>query len=118
MNSEEHPIPFKITHRRPDFRPVNHRGTPGKQPRPSTNPVLTGQLPNIEDEVVGTSDTEELAFDLALQRPSYWLAPSLYPVSLHTTDPDALSVSNLAVGPSQAQPETVRHLCYIHIEVH
>jgi len=107
MNSDGDVDPLDLGCTRPKLILVNHRGASREQPRATTNQVPAGGADTIEDEVVETSDNEELAVDLALQRPSYWLAPSLYPPLLQTTDPERLCLLPRAVGPSSAQPSPV-----------
>lgn len=86
---------------------MNHHATPREQRQASSNRLPAKQMSEIEDDVVETSDQEELAFDLALQQPSYWLAPSLYPLH-QTTDSTSPCFSQQAIGSSSAQPSTVR----------
>jgi hypothetical protein len=95
---------------RPKLIVVNYRGGSREQLQAAANQVPAREASAIEDEIVETSDNEELAFDLALQRPSYWLAPSLYPPFLQTTDPERLCLSQKAVGSSSAQPSPVRSI--------
>jgi len=112
MNSEDDVDSLNLGYGRPNPIVVNHRGAPREQPQATANQVPAGEAPVIDDEVVETSDNEELAFGLALQRPSYWLAPSLYPPILQTTDPSRLCLSQQAVGPSSAQPSPVGSTLY------
>ncbi|SRR5258706_1688159 len=96
--------------RRPNLNVVNHRGASKEQPPVTSNQVLAGEASDVEDEVVETSDNEELALDLALQRPSYWIARSLYPPVPQTTDPKRPRFSQQAVESSSAQPSPVRSI--------
>jgi hypothetical protein len=112
MNSDDDVDPLNLGCTRPNRIIVNHCGAPSEQPRATINQVPAEVASGTEDEVVETSDNEELACDLALQRPSYWLAQSLYPPFLRTTDSKPLYLSQQAVGPSSVQPSTVSSILY------
>jgi len=108
MDSDDDADPLNLGGRRTNLSRVNHRGAPKEQPRPTPIHDPAIETSGIEDEVVETSDNEELAFDLALQRPSYWLAPSLYPPFLQATDSKLPCLSQQAIGSSSVQASTVR----------
>jgi len=112
MNSDNAMDPLNQGCSRPHLIVVNRCGAPREHPQHTANQGPAVGASEIEDEVVETSDNEELAFDLALQRPSYWLAPSLYPPFLQTTDPKPLCLSQRAVGASSVQLSTVRSISY------
>lgn len=107
MNSDDNVDPLNLGFGRTSLSVVNHHGSPKEQYQATSNHYLAREVSDSNDEVVETSDNEELAFDLALQRPSYWLAPSLYPPFLQTTDSKPSRLSQPAIGPA-AQPSTVR----------
>lgn len=112
MNSDDDVDSLNPACRRPNLIVVNHHGASREQPPATANQIPAGEASGVEDEVVETSDNEELALDLALQRPSYWLAPSLYPPLLQTTDPGRPCFSQQAVESSSAQPSPVRSVSY------
>jgi hypothetical protein len=108
MNSDGDVDPLKLGCGRTKLIVVNQCGAPREQPRAIENPVRARETSDIEDEVVETSDNEELAYDLALQRPSYWLAPSLHPPFLEIAYSNPAASSQQAIGSSSAQPPLVR----------
>ena len=112
MNSDDDVDSLNPAGRRPNLIVVNHHGASREQLPATENQVLAGEASDVEDEVVETSDNEELALDLALQRPSYWLAPSLYPPIPQATDQKRLCFSQRAVESSSVQPSPVRSISY------
>ena len=112
MNSDDDADPLSQGCSHPNLIVVNYCGASREQHQVTANQVPAGAVSDAEDEVVETSDKEELALDLVLQRPSYWLAPSLYPPFLQTTDPERIYLSQQAVGSSSAQPSPVRPILY------
>jgi len=79
MSSDDDVDPLNAGRDRPKLISVNYRGASREQPQATTNQVPAGGASITEDAAVETSDNEDLAVDLALQRLPYWLAPSLYP---------------------------------------
>lgn len=108
MNSDDDAVPSNLGYHGPNLSVVNRCGIPEQQYQATSSRYPPRKTSDIDDEVVETSDNEELAFDLALQRPSYWLAPSLYPPFLQATDPKPPCLSQQAIRSPSAQPPIVR----------
>jgi len=113
MNGDDSLDPLNAGCIRANLIMVNRRGAPKEQLQATGNQVPAREMSDPEDEVVETSDNEELAFDHALQQPSYWLAPSLYAPYLQTAHSKPPCLSQHAIGSSSAQPSTVRFVLYV-----